>query len=168
MTVPDDSDHAIELVRYDAACRAVAEAKSIDEAKDIHDEALKLKAYARQAKNRDLLADVTDIQMRAEIRVGELMEAQRQTEGLAKGGQPYQSTGLSQNPVTSRRLPRPVSTKTWRTGPARWRVFRKPNRRRPSRRRAKPSSGRPPHPAGAQVEADIDSGWRTPTCRRGS
>lgn len=37
--------------------------------------------------------------MRAERRVGELMQAQRETVGLAKGGRPYQSTGSQPDPV---------------------------------------------------------------------
>lgn len=73
------------LVRYDAACRALAEAKSIDEAKDWGDKAAAMQAYARQAKNRQLEVDAAEIRMRAERRLGELMAAQRETIGLAKG-----------------------------------------------------------------------------------
>jgi N6-adenosine-specific RNA methylase IME4 len=78
-------DGSVLLVRYDAACRAIAEAKTVDEAKEIRDQTVAMKAYARQAKNKDLLADCTVIQMRAEIRVGELMEAQRAAIGLNEG-----------------------------------------------------------------------------------
>jgi N6-adenosine-specific RNA methylase IME4 len=88
-----------ELVRYEAACRALYEAKSVDEVKTIRDKAAALKAYARQAKNRQLEIDAAEIRMRAERRVGELMEMQRQSVGLATGGKPYQDTGLQQNPV---------------------------------------------------------------------
>jgi hypothetical protein len=52
-------------------------ARTVDEAKEIRDDAVAMKAYARQARNKDLLADATAIQVPAEIRVGELMEAQR-------------------------------------------------------------------------------------------
>jgi protein gp37 len=74
------------LARYDAACRAVAEAKTVDEVKNIRDTAVAMKAYARQAKNRALEADAVGIRMRAERRVGELMNGQKKTVGLAKGG----------------------------------------------------------------------------------
>ena len=88
------------LIRYEAACRAVAEAKTVDEAKDLRDKAEAMRAYARQAKNRQLEVDTAEIRMRAERRLGEIIKAQRDTVGLAKGGQPYQNpTGQDKVPV---------------------------------------------------------------------
>lgn len=78
---------SVALVRYDAACKAVAEAKTVDEAKDLHDKSEAIRAYARQAKNRDLEIDAAEIRMRAERRVGELIKAQKETVGLATGGE---------------------------------------------------------------------------------
>lgn len=75
-----------ELVKYDAACRAIAAAKSVDEVKDWGDKAAAMQAYARQAKNRGLEIDAGEIRMRAERRLGELIKAQKAGVGLAKPG----------------------------------------------------------------------------------
>jgi N6-adenosine-specific RNA methylase IME4 len=86
------------LTRYDAACRALAEAKSIDEAKEIRDQAIAMAAYARQAKNRDLEADALEIRLRATRRLDQLRQAQKATIGLNEGGRPSK-TGVSETPV---------------------------------------------------------------------
>ena len=92
------------LARYDAACRALAEARSIDEVKDIRDQAIAMAAYARQAKNRDLEADAVEIRMRAMRRLDQLRQAQKETVGLNQGAVPGK-TGLRGNPVLD---PRPT------------------------------------------------------------
>ncbi len=73
------------LVKYEAACQALAAAKAVDEVKDIHDKAEAMRAYARQAKNREMEVDAAEIRMRAERRLGELIRTQKETVGLNVG-----------------------------------------------------------------------------------
>src|SRR5262245_46396589 len=73
------------LARYDSACRALAEARSIDEVKHVRDQAIAMAAYARQAKNRDLESDAVEIRMRATRRLDQLWQAQKETVGLNQG-----------------------------------------------------------------------------------
>jgi hypothetical protein len=62
----------------------LAEAKNVDEVKDIRDKSIAIKEYAKQAKNKQMEADAYEIRRRAERRLGQLMEDQRETVGLAK------------------------------------------------------------------------------------
>lgn len=78
----------MNLVRYDAACRALAEAKAVDEVKDVRDKADAMRIYAMQAKNKQLEVDAAEIRIRAERRLGELITAQKLTVGLSQGGRP--------------------------------------------------------------------------------
>ena len=75
-----------QLVKYDAACRAVAEAKTIDDVKEIQNRAEAARAYAKQAKNRQMEIDAVEIRVRAERRLGEiLIEIKRNDFGLVQG-----------------------------------------------------------------------------------
>lgn len=87
------------LLHYDAACRELAGAVRVDEVKGILDVAVAMRAYAKQAKNRDAEANAVVLRLRATRKLDQLCKAQKETIGLAKGGEQYHRTGLSANPV---------------------------------------------------------------------
>lgn len=73
------------LVRYEAACRALAKAKATDEVKLIRDKADAMRAAAHIAKNKQLEVDAAEIRIRAERRLGELLKQQKDAGLLAQG-----------------------------------------------------------------------------------
>lgn len=77
-----------DLVRYEAARKALAEAKNTDEVMQIHDFSRQMEAAGRVAKNHDLEADAAEIRLRAERRLGQLIRKQKETVGLNQGGRP--------------------------------------------------------------------------------
>jgi len=82
----------IQLVKYDTARKALAEAHSVDEVKDVRDKAEAMRAYAKQANDIEFVNWAAEIKLRAERKLGELL---KETE-RAKGGRPPE-----QKPLTS-------------------------------------------------------------------
>ena len=65
---------AHQLVKYETACRAIAECDRVDECKGWADKSAAIAAYARQAKDDTLRVMAVRIQARAERRMGELLK----------------------------------------------------------------------------------------------
>lgn len=83
------------LANYDAGRRALQLASKHDEVRAIRDKAEALAAYARQAKDDELLSWVTEIKVRAERRAGELIVQQQAAGELAKQGKPTKMSNAS-------------------------------------------------------------------------
>lgn len=73
------------LIKYEAACRALAACKAVDEVKNLLDKAEAMRLYGRMAKDKTLEMDAAEIRMRAERRLGQMLTEQKQQGGLNKG-----------------------------------------------------------------------------------
>lgn len=88
-----------QLVRYETARSALAEARSVDEVKDIRDRAEAMRAYARMANDTQMEMDAAELRLRAERRLGIMLAEQKRTVGLHQGGRPSK-TGANEEPVS--------------------------------------------------------------------
>jgi len=89
----------MELVRYEAARHALAEAARIDEAKEIRDKAAALAAYGRQVKDTELEMWAAEIKLRAKVRLGELSGALEKAKLAGTGTVSLPSSGKTKKAV---------------------------------------------------------------------
>lgn len=64
----------IALPNYDRMCQAIAECHRVDEVKNMRDKAEALRAYAKQAGNREAEVQFSEVKVRAERKCGELLQ----------------------------------------------------------------------------------------------
>ena len=89
-----------ELSLYDYAREALRAAVKVDDVKNVRNEAERLRLYARQAKDKGLMADATELKLRAERRLGQMLEEAHRMGLISVGGRPRaKETSSSSEPV---------------------------------------------------------------------
>mgnify|MGYP001619696106 CR=1 FL=1 len=73
------------LLKYDTARAALAACVRVDDVLRIKNNAERMKLYARQAKDKELLANAAVIQARAERRLGEIIIKAKEAGQIAEG-----------------------------------------------------------------------------------
>jgi N6-adenosine-specific RNA methylase IME4 len=79
------------LAQYDRVRAALAEATRVDQVLPILDEVEHIKLYAKQISDRELLADASAFQMKAERRLGIVIAAAKEAGHFKQGRQPKKS-----------------------------------------------------------------------------
>lgn len=86
------------LAQYSAARAALAEAARVDQVMHVRDEVEHLQLYARQIKDRTLMADALELQLRCERRLGQLLVAAKEAGQVSRGAPKKNCTGEEQFP----------------------------------------------------------------------
>jgi hypothetical protein len=90
------SSNTPALVAFEKAKRALAEARTLDEVKDVRDKAEAIRLYYKQAKESlEMQNAVAEIKLRAERRAGELLAAMEKH----SGGKPTSNIVLPVSPT---------------------------------------------------------------------
>jgi hypothetical protein len=128
-----------ELVKYEAAERAIAEAEAVDEVLEIRSQA-EACGPMPQAKNKDLEIKAARIRFRAERRLGEMLIEAKEAGQISRGqpqNRPKRILGNGRILRRGRRSAaspsaRPESTASCRRGRSAWRRWMPPNSSRRS------------------------------------
>lgn len=88
------------LLKYDAACRAIAEARGFDEVRAWEDKAAAVREYGRRARNRSMELDALEIRERARQRRGQLLLEMKAAGQLSSGARKQLVTDGSPIPLT--------------------------------------------------------------------
>jgi hypothetical protein len=83
------------LVRYEQARTALAACHSVDEVKDIRDRAEAMAAYARLAKDNDMILWATEIKVRAERQAGAMLADAKERGDRAPVGRPPENSNTN-------------------------------------------------------------------------
>lgn len=85
----------MQLVKYDAACRAISECRRVDEVKDWIDKTAAIEAYGRMSRNVEIENDYAEVKLRAIRKLGELLidvEKNTGSRGIGSAVQPPDRT----------------------------------------------------------------------------
>jgi hypothetical protein len=85
------------LTLYNSACTALAEARTLLDAKDVADKAAALKELARLTNERPLEIHAADLRIRSERRLGEMLAQV----GLHRGGRPSRKTNSNSETISN-------------------------------------------------------------------